>query len=110
MMTTTIAPNTRAALLRQELDEVDRKIQKATDPAYTVLSEKGVGLLAEYRSELDQQLVDIETIGDETQQQSDGEPNLRQLALCEYPELQYASSTVLTGRPQRPARKGKRQA
>jgi hypothetical protein len=35
---------------------VDRVIQKATDPAYTVLSEHGVSQLREYRSQLDKRL------------------------------------------------------
>jgi hypothetical protein len=45
---------TTALLIR--LQEVDRKIRRATDPAYTVLSEHGIRLLREYRAELLEEL------------------------------------------------------
>src|SRR6516165_10056403 len=53
-MTTTITLN-EDALIRQ-LKDVDRRLTRATDPYQTILSERGVALLQEYRDGLNEQL------------------------------------------------------
>jgi hypothetical protein len=90
-MTTTITLN-EDALIRQ-LKDVDRRLTRATDPYQTILSERGVALLQEYRDGLNEQLK-----ASPKKKATVSEPD-HQLALCMRPELQYAKSPVLTGRP-----------
>jgi len=96
---------TEDALIRQ-LKDVDRKLTRATDPYQTVLSERGVALLQQYRDELYGQLKALP----KRPSALPADTNECQLALCMRPELWYANSPVLTGNPARKSARSQRKA